>query len=741
MKRVSTLLAVALIALSACKKDLQAPEQATQAGQQVPDNGFFKKDRPTPDMVRPGAPQQAGNHYALRGPKEFTDELPTVLGNQLPNPYTTANMAAAYNLVYGTNYTELPVTDLYVRFEPNADAQVALLEDSLDLDLYDHPLDHELLQDGDYYVHPGKTVEDLPWLYTTVKPDFQFPAGVPYTILAQLHLPGDDNLFMEELAESMVAGATYTRSIQNGQAQLTRTDVPEQPSTGIPYCDFEDPLNPGTFIPCPPTGGGGPASPVCGLPAQQCTNSKLPKGRLRVWDTQKNACVPLAGVQVFSKRWFKGVNRPVYTDAQGGFTASQRFSGIVKVMVQFRNNTISARPLRFSFAIRFSLLPLRSKLGSFSGCLMNTIDQIYYRGTDRSSKGFLYWLAAHAVNARAEQWAQAAADGLKVMDNHRLVVYLQRGGEEFNRRPEAELLLQSYLFKKRGLGEWIFEYGKLSAYLAEHNIPGAALTVLNNVLGGQRPDIVYRYNTLWENLSSSEVNQQFYSVYAQAGLLKAVESGESSVKWKRYFKGKGKGIDVAVGMLGFGLKILFKQVKAYLPNGYFDEASLANMVATLGLAVYYDVSQPDREFYNQVLGFGEYYGHYLADKRYVTLADPILNQKRERVASDPVTLTSSHKKYLEDWNPNEPLDEIKYDREGLFNDLEDINSVPPEQVPFTSIQDLVSGIKAKDYEKAIMGGAVYANPELWDQCRENLKYVFPLQADKIVDLYRAYNVW
>jgi hypothetical protein len=158
----------------------------------------------------------------------------------------------------------------------------------------------------------------------------------------------------------------------------------------------------------------------------------------------------------------------------------------------------------------------------------------------------------------------------------------------------------------------------------------------------------------------------------------------------------------------------------------------------MGLQVYYSLSMPDREFYHQVRGFGEYYGHYLCDKLYGPLADPVLDQKRERVTGD--ALASSHKKYLEAWDPGEPLDELVYGKEGLFHDLED--NTPSEFVSLTSpYRDLVLGIKAKDYQTAIMGGAVYANPGQWGHCMENLKFVFPLQADNIVNLYRGYKVW
>jgi hypothetical protein len=734
MKRLVTLLAAAvLMTLAACKKDLQTDQTAPPTAQQAPDNGFFKKDRPTPDMVRPGASQPA-THYALKGEKEFTDELPTILGAQLPNPYTTTNMAAAYNLVYGTNYATLPTTDLYVRFEPVTDEQVALLDEEMELDLSDHPIDYELLQEGDYYVHPGKTVEDLPWLYTTVKSDFQFPAGIPYTLLAQLHLPGDNNLFIEELAESMAAGATYIRSTQNGQALLTRTDVPEQPSTGIPYCDFED-LD-GNYIPCPPTGGSGNNPPVCGLPALRCADSKQPKGRLRVWDTQKEQCVPLAGVQVFSKRWFKGIRRPVYTDAQGNFTAAQRFSGIVKIMVQFRNNTVSVRPMRLNIGVRFSLLPLRSRLGSFSGCLMNTVDQIYYRPADRSSLGFLYWLGAHAVNARAYQWERAAFDEVKPFSGHRLVLYLVRGGEYYDRAANVDVALQSYLFKNKPAGDWIMDGIKLAYYVAGKKYVQATVQLASMVLGGQRPDLLYNYNTDYANLSSSEVNQRFYNAYAQCGLLKAVDETGSD-KWKSYYKARAKLVDMAIGYAGALLQGIYNDVmgKKKDTTNFVTTAFAIQSILQYFSAV---LTQPDLQFYNQVQGFGEYYGHFVADKNYGTLADGIKNQKGETVLS--LGTESSHKRYLEDWDPGEPLDEDIFMKVGLFHDLED--NTPGEKVPRTIIDDFVSGIKPKDFEKAFTGKApsVVTAPELWQHTRDNLVVKFPLQQTDLVQLFVAYNV-
>ena len=155
------------------KKLIAPPPSPQLAAVSNIDENFFIKNRKTPDGANDGstsisylpvAPQNLPS-----GTNEYDDELPTILGTQLTNPYTIANMTAAYNIWFGTSYRTVPTTDLYVRFEPQNETQLVLLEDSLDLELFDHPLDYEVLQEGDYYIAPTKTIEDLPYLLTLRK--------------------------------------------------------------------------------------------------------------------------------------------------------------------------------------------------------------------------------------------------------------------------------------------------------------------------------------------------------------------------------------------------------------------------------------------------------------------------------------------------------------------------------------------------------------------------------------------
>lgn len=116
-----------------------------------------------------------------------------VLGEKLNNPYSLANMQAAYDELCSTKSVvsnDLEATDLYVRFLPKDSTDIAFLQ-SLDLELFDFPLDYDIEQYGDYYHDPVIPETEITWQYTKVKPDFDFP-DMQYEILDECYIPEDD---------------------------------------------------------------------------------------------------------------------------------------------------------------------------------------------------------------------------------------------------------------------------------------------------------------------------------------------------------------------------------------------------------------------------------------------------------------------------------------------------------------------------------------------------------------------
>ena len=111
-----------------------------------------------------------------------------VLGSRLENPYKTENIERALSSLYPTKADRVQVetTDLYVRFLPKNEQQLDSLKKK-GLVLIDHPLDYEILVDGDWYHDPEVPDDMLTWQYAVVPEDFIFP-DMEYEIIDECHL-------------------------------------------------------------------------------------------------------------------------------------------------------------------------------------------------------------------------------------------------------------------------------------------------------------------------------------------------------------------------------------------------------------------------------------------------------------------------------------------------------------------------------------------------------------------------
>ena len=121
-----------------------------------------------------------------RNPTLGTPEQ-TVLGDLRENPYTVQKMTEAYNLISPTPIQEVETTNLYVKFCPTDYEELRVLT-ALDLNLYDYPLEYEVLQMGKSYTDPNLGVDEIPCFYAIVEPRFTFPRGLTYEVLEKLHL-------------------------------------------------------------------------------------------------------------------------------------------------------------------------------------------------------------------------------------------------------------------------------------------------------------------------------------------------------------------------------------------------------------------------------------------------------------------------------------------------------------------------------------------------------------------------
>ena len=113
-----------------------------------------------------------------------------VLGQKLDDPYSVKNVTRAIENLYPTKAGRVDVTptDVYVRMLPKNSAEYQKLVDA-GFELIDHPLDYQIVRDGDYYHDPEIGEEEITWQYAVIPHGTAIPEGITYEILDDCYIP------------------------------------------------------------------------------------------------------------------------------------------------------------------------------------------------------------------------------------------------------------------------------------------------------------------------------------------------------------------------------------------------------------------------------------------------------------------------------------------------------------------------------------------------------------------------
>ncbi len=294
---------------------------------------------------------------------------------------------ASINL-YGTT-KNITINSVYVRFKPATYEQLDQLLDT-DIEVFDHPLDRDVLIQGDYYPQAGIGTEEIPWLYTVLQQGYQPPAGITYQILQYLHVP-DQDIWMENEA-LRITGNPY-----NDSCNFSLLVVPPPcPAPDNPLCE-------------PNPGGGG------GLPP---ADAKTPAGYIYVYDNTINQQVPVRKTRVVSRRFFK-IDRS-YTDDLGYFRSTKRFRNKVNITVKFKNADIKTRALRLGRWWQM-IFPVAQGLGIYSGTL-NNITYLFNVDGSKYSRRHKNWWAAQLMNSYQEYNQYAIANNMGTLPSKLKVI-------------------------------------------------------------------------------------------------------------------------------------------------------------------------------------------------------------------------------------------------------------------------------------------------------------------------------
>ena len=133
-----------------------------------------------------------------------------ILGKQLENPFSVDNMERALNTLQRTERqaTSIPsqirinTTHQYIKLILKDSVDLFKIEADTTLVAYDHPLDYEIVQNGDFYHDPEVPSNQPTPHYAAIRVGQTLPEGVQYKVLSDLYLP-DAAVIGEQLANDL----------------------------------------------------------------------------------------------------------------------------------------------------------------------------------------------------------------------------------------------------------------------------------------------------------------------------------------------------------------------------------------------------------------------------------------------------------------------------------------------------------------------------------------------------------
>ena len=288
---------------------------------------------------------------------------PTILGEKFENPYTIYNMTEAYRKVKG-GYPKkpLPVTHLYVKFSPKNFRELDRLENE-DIDVFDYPLDQELISEGDYYTAPGKNLEDIPDYYSVVSVNYQFPTGISNSIIERMNIPDNEQAWEDEALRR-------TNNLGLEQANIHGYPQRDEITQDIPSSSL----------------------------SRDCSHH--PAGTILVQNKliDDNNYRPVQQVKVVVRRLFKVES--LNTNDNGEFQCKKYFKNKYTVLAKFKNDL--ARIARMKpWAIHQQFFPIKINFGKWSNLDCQHKFKIatpYSTGTTATS----HWCAAITFNGVRE---------------------------------------------------------------------------------------------------------------------------------------------------------------------------------------------------------------------------------------------------------------------------------------------------------------------------------------------------
>ena len=246
------------------------------------------------------------------------------LGKKLENPYSIKNMRLALQnlkVKKTSSVSRIALIDqefsiepnyLYVEFQPQTEAEEAVLKQDSSVVLFDYPLDYEFT-DEVLDSRPALSANQVPNYYSAIKIDSETASEAHYETLEQLYIPEEDPYFGSQLQKSQKISA-------NKEVLLEQLLDEAFKLTGNKRVDSQ---------------------PKTSTSARLIFGTRWwPNGNITIYDEVAGANKPVVGAQVLIRQWF--TVRQGITDANGNFSTSS-VRGSARYIIQWERYNYSIR--------------------------------------------------------------------------------------------------------------------------------------------------------------------------------------------------------------------------------------------------------------------------------------------------------------------------------------------------------------------------------------------------------------
>jgi hypothetical protein len=276
--------------------------------------------------------------------------------------YEAANPTTTSTNEYGTFYTLIPVT-----YEQSVRSASTPQENLAQIVLFDEYAGDEM--DGDEEVDPVVPIPD-PW---EPQPDCYEELNARYpcnNAVADREKPS----IVHELTVKLLKAGIDLKELQNERLRLA-----------------------------------GHEDEIVGDEAGR-TQGYRPAGRILVQDNSISQSVPLKGVFVKSRRWFKVDND--LTDANGNFSIGKEYRKRARIVVKFKNDFCKVRGISGALKLWEYAVVLEKELGLFEGSELRNVQHTFNYHSNPDNITALKWTAAQFINTLWDMRQYCAAQGL-----------------------------------------------------------------------------------------------------------------------------------------------------------------------------------------------------------------------------------------------------------------------------------------------------------------------------------------